>query len=62
MLGPIIPMAYPMGIVRAPSPIEADIIKLAVLELVTLNPNSPGRVMNRANIDARKAPTNIAPP
>ena len=53
MLGPNRPIAYPIGIVRAPSPIEAHIIKLAVLEFVTLNPNSPGSVINSANIEAK---------
>ena len=37
IFGPNKPIAYPIGIVKAPSPIEAHIIKLAVLELVTLN-------------------------
>lgn len=39
ILGPNNPIKYPMGIVRAPSPIEAHIMKLAVLLLVTLKPN-----------------------
>ena len=62
MIGPNNPIAYPIGIVKAPSPIEAHIIKLAVFELVTLNPNYPGKVMKRANIEAKKAPTNKTPP
>jgi hypothetical protein len=61
ILGPNSPIAYPIGIVSAPSPIEAHIIKLAVLLLVTLSPNYPGRVMNRANIEAKNIPTRITP-
>ena len=62
MLGPKSPIAYPIGIVSAPSPIEAHIMKLAVLEFVTLKPNSPGKVMNKANIDAKNIPVKNTPP
>lgn len=62
MLGPKRPIAYPIGIVRAPSPIEAHIIKLAVLEFVTLKLNSPGNVMNNANIEAKNIPVKKTPP
>lgn len=62
MFGPKSPIAYPIGIVRAPSPIEAHIIKFAVLEFVTLKLNSPGNVMNKANIDAKNIPVKNTPP
>ncbi len=39
MFGPNIPIEYPIGIVKAPYPMEAHIIKLAVFEFVTLNLN-----------------------
>lgn len=61
MLGPNNPIAYPIGIVNAPYPIEAHIIKLAVFEFVTLKLNSPGSVIKSANIEAKKAPTNMTP-
>lgn len=62
MLGPKRPIEYPIGIVNAPSPIEAHIMKLAVFELVTLNLNYPGNVMKSANIEAKNIPTKITPP
>ncbi len=55
-------MATPIGMVKAPSPIDAHIMKLAVFEFVTLNLYSPGNVMNKANIDARNIPTKSTPP
>ncbi len=61
MSGPNNPIAYPIGIVNAPSPIDAHIMKLAVFEFVNAKLNSPGKVMNSANIDAKNAPTKITP-
>jgi len=55
------PIAYPIGIVNAPYPIEAHIIKFAVFEFVTLNWNYPGSVINSANIEAKNAPTKTTP-
>ena len=62
MFGPKRPIEYPIGIVNAPSPIEAHIMKLAVFELVTLNLNYPGNVMKSANIEAKNIPTKMTPP
>lgn len=59
MFGPNSPIAYPIGIVRAPSPIDAHIMKFAVFEFVTLKLNSPGNVMKSANIEAKNAPTKM---
>ena len=61
MFGPNSPIAYPIGIVKAPSPIDAHIMKLAVFEFVTAKLNSPGNVINKANIEAKNAPTKITP-
>jgi hypothetical protein len=55
------PIAYPIGIVNAPSPIDAHIMKLAVFEFVTAKLNSPGKVINSANINAKNAHTKITP-
>lgn len=54
--GPNKPIKTPIGIAKAPYPIVADIIKLAVLCLESLYPNYKGNVKNNANKELRKAP------
>jgi hypothetical protein len=59
--GPKYPIVYPIGIIKTPYPIDADIIKFAVFEGEDLNPYYIGTVKNRANIEAKNIPIKKTP-